>query len=335
MRPKYLSEAPKFGEIVNIAPNIDWLRLPLPMALDHINIYLLRDEDGYTVVDTGVGTTKLMEMWSEVIAKLDAPVKRLLVTHYHPDHIGLAGWFVETYDVEFITSRLTYTLTRMLQMDVQKRPRHQQYEYWKRAGYDQDWLDERMNKRPFNFLDSTTPLPYGVKCLLEGQVFHAAGRDWVVRFGSGHAPDHLTLWNDEFVLIGDHCLPAITPVISVFSTEPQADPLSEFVETTKKLAQYANDEQVFLPGHNRPFRGGRSRMMALAEHHEETLDRIREALCEPKTMVDCYPLLFRRKITPDLEGFAISEATAHFNYLWLRGEIDIVETDPVTLWQKV
>lgn len=334
MRPEYPFAAPEYGEFINIAENIDWLRLPLPMALDHINIYILRDPDGLTIIDTGLKTDALKEMWRAVMARLDAPIKRVLITHYHPDHIGLAGWFMNEFGAELITSRLTYTLTRMLQLDVQEKPRPELLDYWRRAGYDASWIEERAQKRPFNFLDSSEMLPLGVKTLLEGDIFHAGGRDWIVRFGAGHAPDHVTLWSDEFVLIGDHCLPAITPVISVFATEPYSDPLEEFTQTSEKLAEFANDQQLFLSGHNRPFYGGHSRLLALANHHYEALDRLREALKEPKTMIECYPLLFRRKITPELEGFAISEATAHFNHLWLRGEIQIIAEEPVTRWQR-
>ncbi len=327
-------EAPEFGEITSIAPGIDWLRLPLPMKLDHINIYILHDEDGITIIDTGMKTSLLKEMWSDVMSRFEKPVKRILVTHYHPDHSGLAGWLAQETGAEFWTSRGSYLLARMLQLDVQERPREESVQYWRRAGYDAEWIADRTSKRPFNFLDRSEPLPYGFHSLLEGDVFHAAGRDWVVRFGSGHAIDHITLWGDDMVLIGDHCLPAITPVISVYPIEPHSDPISEFVTTSRKLAEFADDKMLFLPGHNRPFRGGRSRLLALAEHHVETLDKIRDALKTPKTMIECYPLLFRRAITPDLEGFAISEATAHFNHLFLRGEIEIVETDPVFKWRR-
>ncbi len=334
MRPEYPFEAPEYGETITIAPGLDWLRLPLPMALDHINIYILHDEDGLTIIDAALKTDTLKALWKKVLAQYDKPLKRVVITHYHPDHIGLAAWLAEEYGAELIMTRMTYLLTRMLQLDVQERPRPQQAEYWKRAGYPQDWIDERMSKRPFNFLDSTEALPIGVRTLLEGDEFEAGGRKWTARFSGGHAPDHLSLWSDEFVLIGDHCLPAITPVISVFATEPNADPLSEFMQSSLKLAQFADDQTLFWPGHNRPFLGGRSRLEALAHHHEKALARLMDALAEPKTMIDCYPLLFRRKITPQVEGFAISEATAHFNHLRLQGKIQIVDTDPILRWQR-
>ncbi len=333
MNPKYAFDPLEFGEMKEIAPDIFWLRLPLPMALDHINIYILRDDDGLTIVDTGVANAELKAHWDRVLAQFDLPLKKVVVTHYHPDHIGLAGWLVNEYGAKLYASRLSYVLARMLQLDVQEQPRIEQVNYWRRAGYDAGWIAAREKKRPFNFLDATEMLPIGVNALMHGGVFEAGGRCWKIRFGSGHAPDHATFWSDDLVLIGDHCLPAITPVISVYSTEPYADPIREFIETSLELAEHADDEQLFLPGHNRPFYGGRSRLLALADHHHKALDRLRAALKTPKTMIECYPLLFRRDITPDLEGFAISEAMAHFNHLWLAGEIEIVEKEPVTLWR--
>ena len=336
MRPEYPYEAPENGEAIEIAENLFWARLPLPMALDHINIYWFVDEDGVTIIDTALNVPFIKEMWEKLIAKYIAPrpIKRVLLTHYHPDHSGLVGWFIREHGAELWTSRMTYLLTRMLLLDVQERPSVHHARHWARVGYDQGWIEAKMNKRPFNFIDSVEMFPLGFRSIAEGETLTLGGREWFVRFGQGHAPDHVTLWNDEFVLIGDQCLPAITPVISVFPTEPNADPLREFTTVCEHMADVASDAQLFLCGHNRPFYGGKSRLLYLANHHHETLAALRVALKEPKTMIETYGILFRRPITLHNEGFAISEAAAHFNHLEQLGEIaPLVGKDGLTRWQ--
>ena len=336
MRPDYPYDAPAVGEAFEIAKNIFWARMSLPMQLDHINIYWLVDDDGVTIVDTCLNLPYAREMWQNMIATYIAPkpIKRVLLTHFHPDHSGLAGWFMEEFGAELWTSRTTYLLLRMLLLDVQERPLELHRRHWARVGYDQDWLEARMNKRPFNMIDTVHMLPLGFRSVFNGETLRLGGREWTVKMGNGHAPEHITLWSDDIALVGDQVLPAITPVISVFPTEPNADPLAEFTESCLRLGKDARDDQLFLCGHNRPFYGGKSRLQALATHHFEALDRLREALKTPKTMIDTYPLLFKRKINAENEGFAISEAVAHFNHLKLRGEVECFQdSDGIYRWQ--
>ncbi|MBT7451482.1 MAG: MBL fold metallo-hydrolase, partial [Rhodospirillaceae bacterium] len=96
-----LDELPEPGGLVRVAPGVFWLRMPLPIALNHINLWLLEDDDGWTIVDTGIGTDETKELWEQLFEKHlnNKPVKRLIVTHMHPDHIGLAGWLVDKWDV--------------------------------------------------------------------------------------------------------------------------------------------------------------------------------------------------------------------------------------------
>ncbi len=337
MKPNFPIHAPEYGDVVEIAPNIFWGRIPLPMALDHLNVYWFVDDDGVTVVDTGVRWPDAIEAWESIISKWIAPrlIKRVLLTHYHPDHCGLVAWFMKKFDAELLTSRGTYTLARMLLLDVQDKYSELHAQYWRRVGCDAEWIKNKMATRPFNFIDAVDMIPLGFRALLEGEKLRLGGYDWTVAFGHGHAPDHVTLWNDQFAIIGDQCLPSITPVISVFPTELNADPLHEFQLSCQKLMGYANDKQLFLCGHNRPFFGGKSRLEALQNHHQDATDALLLALLEPKTMIDCFPLLFKRKITPNVEGFAISEATAHFNYLALRGKIkSFTDGDDIVRWQR-
>ncbi|MGP1355976.1 MBL fold metallo-hydrolase, partial [Roseicyclus sp.] len=202
---------PEPGAAVEVAEDILWLRLPLPMALDHVNVYALRDPDGWTIVDTGLDARRCREAWEAALsgAVKGAPVVRVLVTHHHPDHIGLAGWF-QARGAELLTTRTAWLFARMLTLDVQDRPTPEQVAFWQGAGMAPGLLETRRGERPFNFADIVAPMPLGFTRIDEGQRLRLGGRDWVVRLGHGHAPDHATLWceDGDLVLGGDQLLPS-------------------------------------------------------------------------------------------------------------------------------
>jgi glyoxylase-like metal-dependent hydrolase (beta-lactamase superfamily II) len=219
---------PGAGEAVEIADGILWFRLPLPMKLDHVNVFALDDGDGWTVVDTGFDTAKARAIWETLLSGplSGKPVRRVIVTHYHPDHVGLAGWF-QARGAELVTTRTSWLLARMLVLDVQAVPVPETVAFWRAAGMTPDLLDQRMTERPFNFCDVVAPLPLGYRRIAEGDVLTIGGREWDVRMGDGHAPEHATLWcrDGTLVLGGDQLLPSISPNLGVYATEPEADPV--------------------------------------------------------------------------------------------------------------
>lgn len=312
-------EPPAFGAAVEVAPDILWLRVPLPMRLDHVNVYALRDADGWTVVDTGFDSARLRDLWQ---AMLDGPlaglpVARVLVTHYHPDHIGLAGWF-QARGAELWTTRTSWLLARMLSLDVQDVPLRQSLDFWARAGMPAKMLAERATQRPFNFADVVHPLPLGYRRIAEGEVLRLAGRDWRVRMGDGHAPEHATLWSetDGLVIGGDQLLPGISPNLGVYATEPDADPVGDWLKSCRSFAAVAQPDQLVLPGHNTPYRNLPLRLAQLIENHEGALDRMRTRMAQsPATAADCFVALFRRPIGGAEYGLALAEAMAHVNHL--------------------
>ncbi len=333
-----ISDPPGEAEATEIAPGILWLRLPLPMALTHVNVYALDDGDGWTLVDTGLGTETLRALWGRILAGPLAgrPVNRVIVTHHHPDHIGLAGWFQSAHGAELWTTRTAWLYARMLTLDEQALPAPQTLDFWRGAGMPAAMLTQRAAERPFNFCDVVAPLPIGFRRIAEGDVIAAGGRTWDVRIGNGHAPEHATLWSrdDAVVIGGDQLLPSISPNLGAYATEPEGDPVAEWMEACARLAAFATPDQLVLPGHKLPYRGLPTRLRQLAQNHDGALARLRAFLVEPRTAVDCFQPLFLREIRPGEFDLAMVEAMAHVLHLWHLGEVTRTRRDDgAWLWQ--
>ncbi|KPQ06028.1 MAG: Zn-dependent hydrolase [Rhodobacteraceae bacterium HLUCCA12] len=329
---------PEPGTATEVAPGVLWMRLPLPMALDHVNVYALDDGPGWTVIDTGFDTAKTRDMWQALLAGPlgGRPVLRVLGTHHHPDHIGLAGWFQSDHGAELWTSRTAWLFARMLVLDVQERATPESLAFWREAGMDAKLLAERAEERPFNFADVVAPMPLGFRRLREGGKVHLGGREWLVRMGNGHAPEHVTLWSldDNLVIGGDQLLPGISANLGVYATEPMADPVGEWLESCEALAPFARDDQLILPGHKLPFTGLPVRLRQMVENHVGALDRLADHLREPRRATECFPCLFKREIGPGVYGLALVETVAHLNHLLLRGRVvRWRDSDGAWIWQ--
>lgn len=320
MRPLDL-EPPPSGGAVALAEGVLWMRLSMPPPLGHVNVYALRDADGWTVVDTGLDTPRSRQDWQVLLSGplAGADVVRVIVTHHHPDHIGLAGWF-QARGAELWTTRTAWLFARMLVLDEQAVPPPETLDFWRRAGMGADMLAERAGQRPFNFVDCVHSLALGYTRVAEGDHLSIAGRRWIARMGEGHAPEHLTLWADDgLVLGGDQLLGTISPNLGVYATEPLADPVGDWMRSIEKLRPFARDDQVILPGHKQPFTGLPARLEAMARGHEKALDRLAAALAEPMTAVDAFRVLYRRPIEGGEFGLALVEAVAHLNALVAQG----------------
>jgi len=318
------AEPPAEGAAIEVAEGVLWLRLPLPMKLDHVNAYALDEGDGWTVVDTGFDTRRSRAIWEAALAGPLAgrPVRRVVATHHHPDHIGLAGWF-QARGAELVTTRTSWLTARMLTLDEQDRPVPETVAFWRAAGMSPDILAQRMAERPFNFADVVHPLPLGYTRVAEGGRIDFGGRRWQVRCGDGHAPEHATFWSleDDVVLGGDQLLPGISANLGVYATEPMADPVAEWIASCRRFMAIAEDRHLVLPGHKLPFTGLPFRLVQMVENHLSALDRLRAFLAEPRTAAECFAPLFQRGIGPGEYGLALVEAVAHLNHLLSRGEI--------------
>jgi len=340
---RHLMEVPPAeGQAVEVAQGVWWFRLPLPMALDHVNCYALDDTlsggTGWTLIDTGFDSKRSRAVWGALLAGPLAhrAVRRVLVTHYHPDHIGLAGWF-QAQGAELVTTRTSWLYARMLCLDEQETPSPEAQRFELRAGVPATMRAERAVKRPFNFCDVVAPLPLGFTRLIEGDLFHAAGRNWRVRLGHGHAPDHITLWSeaDALVIGGDQLLPGISANIGVYPSEPEADPLGDWLDSTRGFAPHARDDQVILPGHKLPFTGLPFRLVQMAENHEGALARLLDHLATPQRAAECFVPLFKREVGGAEYGMALVEAVANLNYLHRRGAVTReMDAEGAWVWRR-
>lgn len=313
---------PSGAEAIEVADGVLWMRLPLPMALDHVNVFAFWDDEGWTIVDTGFASKRGRELWQKLWdGPLGGkPLRRVIVTHHHPDHIGMAAWFIER-GAELITTRTAWTMARMLTLDEQEVPTPEAISFYRRAGMAQDIFEQRKTERPFNFSDVVMMLPQGYSRLKEGDTITFGGRDWVARMGDGHAPEHLTLWDQsgDLVIGGDQLLLSISPNLGVYPTEPDADPVQDWIESCEKFQVYATDTQFILGGHKLPYRGLPKRLDQMISNHHEALKRLVDHLDEPKSAGQCFKPLFKRDIGPAEYGLALVESVAHLNHLHQAG----------------
>jgi glyoxylase-like metal-dependent hydrolase (beta-lactamase superfamily II) len=332
------ADAPSGAEAVEIAEGILWLRLPLPMALDHVNVYALDDGDGWTVIDTGFDSGRTRATWEAILAGPlgGRPVRRVVVTHYHPDHVGLAGWF-QGRGAELVTTRTSWILARMLILDLQLLPVPETIDFWRGAGMAPDLLARRAGERPFNFADVVAPLPLGYSRIAEGDRIRIGGRDWLVRTGDGHAPEHATFWEvgGDLIVGGDQLLPSISANLGVYASEPEADPIAEWIASCRRFQAHARDGQLVLPGHKLPFTGLPLRLDQMIDNHVGALARLTDLLAEPKVATECFDTLFKRPVGEAEYGFALVEAVAHLNHLWKTGKVARERReDGAWLWQR-
>lgn len=316
------------GEAVEVAEGVLWLRLPLPTKLDHVNVYALDEGTHWTIVDTGMDLASSREAWDLLLAGPLAgrPVGRVVLTHHHPDHVGLLGWFAAR-GAEIWATRLGWTLARMLQLDHHDVPPPEQIVFRRRAGMPPDLLATFATERPFNFSMCTAPIPLGFRAIEDGARLRLGGRDWTVHFGHGHAPDHATFWTADapggLVLAGDQIIPGISSNIGVYPSEPEADPLAQWLESCARLRRLAEGgDPLVLPGHKLPFRGAAFRLTQLIENHEGALERVLRALAQgPRTAAELFEPIFKREIGGSQYGLALAEAVAHMNHLHRAGRV--------------
>lgn len=330
---------PAVGEAIEVAAGVLWMRLPLPMALDHVNVYALDDGDSWTLIDTGFHSGKSRKIWTDLLAGPlgGKPVGRVIVTHHHPDHVGMAGWFVAR-GAALHMPRTAWLLTRMLTLDPHDVPTPETLAFYRLSGMDPAVYDKRAVERPFNFADCVAPLPVGFNRLQDGEQIAFGGRVWDVRMGNGHAPEHATFWSrdDHLVIGGDQLLPSISANIGVYATEPEADPVSEWIAACERLKPFAHDEQLVLGGHKLPFTGLPLRMEQMIENHHGALRRLEAFLDTPRKGGACFMPLFKREITGDAYGLALVEAIAHLNHLHQAGRATRwLHDDGAYRWQRV
>ncbi len=310
--------------MLEVAGGVYWIRMPLPMSLNHINLWALEDGDGWTLVDTGMNTAEITSAWEVLLSgHLDTgPVKRIICTHMHPDHIGMAGWLTRRFQAPLWMTRLEYVTCRMLVADTGREAPQAGLNFYRAAGWNAQEL-ERYKARFGEFGKAVYALPDSFHRVSANDRLVIGRHEWKAVIGTGHSPEHLCLYCPELKLLisGDQVLPKITSNVSVFPVEPDADPLSDWLGSLNSLTRQIPDDVLVLPSHNDPFHGLHARTEQLIRGHESALTLLAEALREPRIARDVFGLLFRRPVPDSMLQFATGESVAHLNCLMRRGLI--------------
>lgn len=314
-------QAPETGEIKQVADGVYWMSMPLPMVLQRINLWLLEDGDGWTVVDTGLNLPASEEIWEAVIRNHfgGRKVKRVIVTHMHPDHIGLAGWLTRKFDCELWISREEYLMCRNLVADTGRQAPKAALDFYRSAGMPHEEL-ETYKKHFGNFGRWVSELPDSFRRLQDRETILINDRYWQVVTGNGHSPEHVCLYcpASKLLISGDQVIPRITSNISVWPTEPHGDPLSDWLNSCRRLLNLLPSDLLVLPAHQDPFLGLHTRLNQLIQGHVLALDRLYNYLSEPRTAIECFATLFKRNVDSEVKVIAIGESVAHLNYLLQR-----------------
>ncbi|MEW5687083.1 MAG: MBL fold metallo-hydrolase [Pseudomonadota bacterium] len=325
-RPKLtypFEAAPETGEAVDIAPGVKWLRMPLGGSLAWINVWAIAEEGGWAIVDTGISGVETRNAWRAALAgPLEGkPVTRVFVTHMHPDHIGMSGYLTRKFDARLWITRLEFVTCRSLAAETGREAPADATAFFKATGWDEEAL-ETYRARFGGFGRGLYALPDSFRRIVDGERIRIGAHDWEVVVGSGHSPEHGSLWCPDLRLMisGDQVLPKISSNVSVFPTEPEGDPLTDWMTSLTAIKGRVPDDTLVLPAHNEPFFGLHARIDHLVGGHERGLERLHKLLAEPKRVVDVFHVLFRRKIDQGLLGLATGESLAHLNCLIARGE---------------
>ncbi|HEY8332508.1 MAG TPA: MBL fold metallo-hydrolase [Tardiphaga sp.] len=317
-------------QVVEIAPGVLWIRLDLPFRLNHVNIYLLADGDGWAMVDTGIGNEATIAAWT---ALFDGPlagktISKVIVTHAHPDHVGQAGWMVQRFNCPFYMSQVEYlqgvyhqnrrTAERLVNSRL----------FFRRHGMDED-ITEQLLGRGQDYLKKTVPLPAAYRRLSDGDDFTIGTRTFRVLTGAGHSPDQVMLYcaADALFLSADQVLSKISPNVSVWAHEPDENSLGAYLHSLGRLSETLPDDVLVLPGHGVPFHGVKVRIKQLADHHEERCQMIAAACKDtPMTSAELVPVVFHKhKLDAHQTGFAAGELIAHVNYMLNQNRLTVVE----------
>ncbi len=318
-------EPPTAGTTFEIAPGVHWLRMPLPFpTLDHINLWMLEDGDGFVLVDTGFADDATRALWSRIFdGKFGGRrASRLVCTHYHSDHASLAGWLTGRFGCELWMSQGEFYAAHSVHGEVASHEPKHMYDMYLANGLDRAMADTLLELRN-NYRRNVVGFPPSFHRMLDGDDLRIGGRKWEVVSGYGHSPEHSALYCDELrVMIGgDMVLPRITTNVSVQATEPNGNPLKLFIRSLDRHGAFPAGTLV-LPAHGLPFRGLHGRIAFLQAHHQERLAELITACTAPKSAADILPVLFRRGLDAHTTGIAMGEAMAHLHYLNEEGRLD-------------
>lgn len=317
-------QPPPPGTLLPVAPGVHWLRMPLPFDLNHINLWLIEEEGSWTLVDTGLGNRATREAWESAFGAAlgGKPIRRILVTHYHPDHAGNAAWLSERFGASLLMTRGEFLTVHAVLHGVASFSAAASSALFRANGLSGDAADSLLARGDL-YRKLVPAFPGAHRRLMAGASVLLGGDEWRVMVGYGHAPEHASLYCESrnVLISGDMLLPKISTNVAVRPIDPMADPLGQFLES---IDQYRNlpADTLVLPSHGLPFRGAHERVATLQAHHQDRLQAILEACRQaPKTAADLLEVLFRRKLDEDQIFFAMGEAIAHVHRLYYAGKL--------------
>jgi glyoxylase-like metal-dependent hydrolase (beta-lactamase superfamily II) len=335
---------PAPGTTMEVVPGVRWVRMALPFALDHINLWLLRDEidgrSGWTVVDCCISRVEAKAQWEEVFAtQLEGlPILRVIVTHMHPDHIGLAWWLCERWNAPLWISATDYNAARIASQSTTGFGGAAAADFFASHGLTDPESLEKIRARSGYYPAMVPKVPPRFRRMQDGDVIAIGGRKWRCIAGFGHAPEHISLYCDELrVLVsGDMLLPRISTNVSVYDVEPESDPLRLFLASIARFDELPQ-ATLALPSHGKPFRGIHERVKQLQEHHAERLAEVMGACSSSaRSASDVLPVLFKRALDLHQTTFAMGESVAHLHALWHAGRLSRTRgSDGVWRFQSV
>ncbi|MDG0856127.1 MBL fold metallo-hydrolase [Roseateles puraquae] len=320
------------GEALDLAPSVRWVRMGLPFALDHINLWLLRDHldgrDGWTIVDCGIASDDTRANWERVFAeRLDGlPVLRVIATHFHPDHLGLAHWLTERWGCRLWMSATDFNLARLASSSTVGMGGAAAAAFFGSHGLTDPESLQKIRERADYYPKMVPVVPASFRRVMDGTEVEIGGRTWYCVAGYGHAPEHISLFCPDadgapLLISGDMVLPRISTNVSVVDVEPEADPLTLYLNSLARYLALPANTRV-LPSHGKPFTGLHERIDQLREHHDERLSEVMVACtAEPTHAAGLLSVLFKRKLDLHQTTFAMGEAIAHLNALWLQGDL--------------
>ncbi len=321
--PEYpFPKPPESGQWLEVLPGLRWLRMPLPFALDHINLWLVREDEGWMLVDTGYALPQVREAWESILAQLQEPITRILVTHFHPDHMGLVTWLQARTGAPLLITAGEFLTAHAVWHEVGGHGPGPMVAQFREHGLHAAGL-EALETRGNSYRKGVDALPQTYERLLEGDSLKTRDGDWQVLCGYGHSPEHASLYcaKQGVLISGDMLLPRISTNISVFAVTPHADALGLYLDSLDRLSRQMPRDTLVLPSHGLPFRGVQARVEALKAHHETRL-RLLEENCEsPMSAGELLTTLFPRALDTHQTMFAMGEAIAHLNHLEKAGRL--------------
>ncbi|BBB69643.1 Zn-dependent hydrolase [Undibacterium sp. YM2] len=332
---------PDTGKTMEIAPGVLWIRMGLPFALNHINLWLLEDEletsqgkvRGWTVVDCGIASDATRDAWEILFGDLNnhlrgLPIIRVIATHCHPDHIGLADWLCSRWNVQLWMTAGEYAFARMMSASLPGADGTAMFPHFRKHGLVDSDMQEQIQERKTHYTRLVPTVPIAYHRMQEGLDVIINQRHWQVITGFGHSPEHASLYCAELNILisGDMLLPRISTNVSVFAIEPEANPVQQYMDSLQKYLPLPEDVLI-LPSHGKPFKGLHTRVRQLQDHHAERLEEVKLACATPQSAMDIVPIMFRRPLDSHQLTFAIGEALAHLHKLWYDGVLRRVTGD--------